>query len=105
MAARPYCDLVLCYQLPSPLPRFTRYLQVKTWIKIHVAYATPDGYVRMPIGRVIADEVGNVGILAVEGFKVGLRISADKTQFEVDPLTILALKVVVRWCCMNFVCF
>jgi hypothetical protein len=52
---------------PLPLTVFSRDLQVQAGIAVDVAHAASDGDVGVPLGRVSADEVGDVRVQPVEG--------------------------------------
>ena len=54
-----------CDDARLPLPTNAAQFQVNSWVQVYVTHATPRRHIGVPLGRVIADEVGDVRLQPV----------------------------------------
>ena len=68
------------HQALGVLPALAGQFQVHTGVQVHIAYPAPHGHVGVPLVGVVADEVGDHRVQAVEGLKAGVGVGAGEGE-------------------------
>jgi hypothetical protein len=71
------------HQARHNLPVLAPELQVHAGVKVHVAHPAPHGHGHVPLRRVVADEVGDHGVQAMEGLQARVGVGAGKRKLDV----------------------
>ncbi|MCZ7573430.1 MAG: hypothetical protein M5U01_33180 [Ardenticatenaceae bacterium] len=70
------------HELPAPAAGLAADLEVHVGVEIDVAHAAPYGDVGMPFVGIVAQEEGDVGRQAVEGFQARVGVGTGEGQLE-----------------------